>query len=456
MGATRELVSFIHGLRFEQLPPAVVEKTKLCMLNMIGVMLAGASTRIGKMHIELAKESGGGIQDATLIGDGTKTSVAFATYANGNLGFALDYEDTVRYIIHPGYITVSSGLAVAEKLKLSGQDLIAAVVAGYESTSRIAVAMQPSPERGTQVWGEQYHPFAAAATAGHLMKLDENALDSAFGIAGTYATVPSVYKYFGPVADSRPMREIKLGWGWMGMAGVMATLSASKGFRGGHGVLDGKQGFWIMAGSDRCDFERMTAGLGQNWMILETEFKIHPSIAWNHPAYEATRLLVQNHDLKAAQVERIIIKGMMTPTIDDKKPFGAVDAQFSLPYTVASTIMGEPLLPRMYDDDKINDPQMQALLACTEVIHDRAADAAFFNEQKMIFSVAIETRDGKRFDKAVEFPRDKPEFGRPEVEKKFRELAATCLAERKINQIEDMINNLDRVDDVTKLVQLLY
>ena len=85
-------------------------------------------------------------------------------------------------------------------------------------------------------------------TAGKLYGLDADALDVAFGIAGTYATVPSAYKYFGIVAETRPMREVKLGWGWMSMAGTVAAQSAHRGFRGGHGVLDGEQGFYVMAG----------------------------------------------------------------------------------------------------------------------------------------------------------------------------------------------------------------
>ena len=120
----------------------------------------------------------------------TKVSAPLAAYANGNFGFALDYEDTVLYIAHPGYITMSSGLAVGEMLGSSGKDLILSIALGFEVVARIGAAMQPTPERGKLVWGEQYHPFASAVTAGKLYGLDADALDVAFGIAGTYATVP--------------------------------------------------------------------------------------------------------------------------------------------------------------------------------------------------------------------------------------------------------------------------
>jgi Uncharacterized protein involved in propionate catabolism len=248
-------------------------------------MIAGYQTRIGKLHTEIAKDMGGGRDQSTIIGDGSKVSIPLAAYANGNFGFALDYEDTVLYIAHPGYITTSSGFAMGEFLNSSGEELITSINLGFEVVSRIGAAMQPTPERGSKVWGEQYHPFASAVTVGKLLKLDSNQINVAFGIAGTYSTVPSVYKYFGLVEETRPMREVKLGWGWMSMAGTVAAQSAHRGFKGGHGILDGEQGFYVMAGSDRCDFEKIIKDLGKSWVINDTEYKIHPSIAWNHPLF---------------------------------------------------------------------------------------------------------------------------------------------------------------------------
>src|SRR5262249_19417949 len=140
---------------------------------------------------------------------------------------------------------------------------------------------------------------------GRLLALDAARLEVAFGIAGAYTSVPSAYKYFGPVSETRPMREVKLAWGWNCLAGVVSALSAERGFAGGRGALDGRHGFWIMHGSDRCDFERLTAGLGDEWLTRETEFKIHPSIGINHPAYWATKQLVEEHEVRAEDVQRV-------------------------------------------------------------------------------------------------------------------------------------------------------
>lgn len=452
MGATRQLCDYIARTSYEDIPEKTREAAKTAILNIIGTSLGGYETRIGKMHVNLAKKWGAGNPESTIMGDGTKVSLPMAVYANGNLGFALDYEDMIHYIVHPGFITTSAALAMCEQRGMSGKDMLTAVVLGFEIGGRLADSMQPTPERGAKVWGEQYHPFCAATVAGKLMGFDADQMDSAFGIAGTYSLVPSAYKYFGLVEETRPMKEVKMGWGWMAMGGVAAALSVEEGFGGGHGVLDGQQGFYAMAGSDRCDWDVMTRGLGTEWFTDETEYKIHPSIGFNHPGYFATRSLVEENDIKAEQVEGIKISGMMMHNIGDVKPHHAVDAMFSLPYTVVSTIMREPLLPTMYSDEKLNDPLLRDLLGRTECVHLKESDAAFFNEQRMSFNIEIRMKDGKVYRRDVEFPRDKPPYGRPEVEKKVRDLAGCVLPSDQVEEIIKSVNDLENVASVRDII----
>lgn len=455
MNVTEQLVKFAVDTSFDDLPSSVVEVVKLGNLNIIGTCLGGYQTRIGKMHVDIAKEFGVAPEQATLIGDGTKVSIPFAAYANGNLGFALDYEDMIYYILHPGYITIAAALAVGEDLHVNGKDYLAAIALGYEIAGRIGVSMQPSAERGTQVWGEQYHPFASAVTAGKLLGLNYDEMNVAFGIAGTYSSVPSVYKYFGIVEQTRPMREAKLGWGWQCMAGVMAAISAKKGFHGGHGILDGEHGFWIMAGSDRCDFERMVEGLGKSWVTDDTEYKIHPSIGWNHAAFWAAKQLVEEHSLQSTQVAKVEITSFMANTISDTNPAGPVDAMFSLPYTVCSTLMGEPLVPELYSDEKLQDPELRRLLAVTECLHDHKADHYLFDEQRMCQTVKLTLEDGSELVKSLEFPKDKPEYGQPEIEKKFKDLTAGVMDENKQEQLRSSIARIDELDDISELCRYL-
>ncbi|MGH9806255.1 MAG: MmgE/PrpD family protein [Terriglobia bacterium] len=452
MGVTRDLTRFVAQARYEDLPPAAVDAAKMALLNILGNCVAGNRTRIGALHVEMAKDMGGGRTQATIIGDGARVSAPVAAYANGNLGFALDYEDTVKYVTHPGFITTASGLAVGELLGSSGRDLILAMALGYEIVARIGLSMQPTPERGKQVFGEQYHPFAAAVTAGKLLGLDEEQLDVAFGVAGTYSSVPSAYKYFGVVAETRPMREVKLGWGWMCMAGTLGALSAKRGFRGGHGILDGERGFHVMAGSDRCDPERMTRSLGEHWLIVDAEYKGFPAIARIIPAYFAASALVEEHRITPADVERVVVRGGQIRLVNDFNPRSAVDAQFSLPFVVVMAITREPLAPDMFSDARLFDPLVRELLGRVELDHDAEADALFFNEQRLRYSVAITLKSGASISREIEFPRDQPRFGWPELERKFRTLAGSLLPSAQVEHAIDTIRALDDLDKLDPLI----
>ena len=155
---------------------------KLAVLNIIAAALGGAQTRIGALHTTLAREIGGGVKQATLIGDGARVSRPIAAYANGSLAFALDYEDVCQYVIHAGPIVIPAALALAEAQHSSGKDFLTSVVLGYEVGTRIGRAMQPTPARGAQVWGQQYTPFAACVAAGRFLRLTPVEMDVAFGI----------------------------------------------------------------------------------------------------------------------------------------------------------------------------------------------------------------------------------------------------------------------------------
>jgi 2-methylcitrate dehydratase PrpD len=407
------------------------------------------------LHVELARDMGGGAPQASIIGAAEKTSVPLATYANSHLAFALDYEDVVQYCIHAGPIVIPAALALCEQHRLSGREFLNAVVVGYEVGTRIGWAMQPSPERGSRVWGQQYTPFAACAAAGRLLGLDAGAMDVAFGVTGSHATVPSAYKYFGLVGETRPMREVKLGWGWMAMVGVYGALAAARGFGGGCGILDGAEGFWIMAGSDRCEFPKLVEDLGTRYLILDTDFKVHPSIAWNHPPHLALKQLLAEVQPEPDAIEAIIVEGLGVSRIDDPAPRTAVDAQFSLPYTIATTVLGEPLTAALYADAKLADPRIHALMRRVRCLADPQAERAWFESQRLGAAVTLVLRDGRRYSRRVEFPRDKPVGNWGTIARKFCDLAGGVLETARIERTLALVDDLEAVEDAGDLARLM-
>jgi 2-methylcitrate dehydratase PrpD len=146
----------------------------------------------------------------------------------------------------------------------------------------------------------------------------------------------------------------------------------------------------------------------------------------------------------------------MANTIADSNPAGPVDAMFSLPYTVCSTLMGEALVPELYSDQKLNDPELRRLLAVTECEHDQQADHYLFDEQRMCQTVKLTLDDGKEISRNIEFPKDKPDYGRKEIEKKFHDLSAGVMDEGKRTRLQNTIDRIDELDDINELTTCLY
>ena len=308
------------------------------------------------------------------------------------------------------------------------------------------------------MWGQQFHPFAAAATAGRLLRLSAEEMDVAFGVTATYATVPSVYKYFGPVEDTRPMREVKQGWGWVCMAGLMAAMSAERGFQGGLGALDGEFGFWSMAGSDRFEPERIVDGLGEDWLTREVEFKLHPSIGINHPAYVATqrpRRRARRRPRGWSSASRSRRRG--ANLIGDLAPAEARSTRSSRFRTRSPR--RSPACREGPSCTQTRSSPIRPSSACSPargIVHDHEADRAFFEEQRIVQRVEIELAGGadglaeRSSSPATGLPRAGPRSRRSSTSS-----AAACSTTSAAPEWWRPVGGLEELDDVAELAALL-
>jgi len=170
--ATRDLARFGSELRFEHIPAASVERMKSSALDSLGCCLFGATLPWTRKVAELA-DLEGARPVASLIGMGRKTSVSLAALVNGTGGHAFELDDIHKEsILHAGTLTTPVGIALAESAgKGSGQDLITAMVAGYEIATRVGNGAT------MDLFMSGFHPqgttgaFASAATAARMLGL---------------------------------------------------------------------------------------------------------------------------------------------------------------------------------------------------------------------------------------------------------------------------------------------
>jgi 2-methylcitrate dehydratase PrpD len=459
--ATAQLVQFARGLSLTEVPARAIAAAKLAVLDSVGCMLGGSRTKLARQAAAFVFDIGGNPQ-ATVSGIGARTSIPLATFLNGVHANALDYDDAFerdgKGMGHPGASIIPAAFAAAEHAGASGPELLAAVIAGYEVANRIIEAIQPTPARHAQVWGVAVHQaFGAAVAASRLLGLDDLAFRDAFGLAGTLSAVPAARKWNW---QTRPLSSPKDVVASQGENGVKAACLAAAGWRGSHDILDGDTGFWVMAGSDRCDPRQLTAELGRRWTVEELSFKPYPACRWVHAALEATERLMHDEKLSATDLAEIEV-GSFADVVEnfaERRPQAMVDAEFSLPWTMAVLIAGIPKGPDWYCDATLADPSIRDIADRVRLVVDDEARARHFSEERKSMSVVrLTSRDGRRCERRIAVALGGVASPWPEggVEAKFRSQADPVIGGRATAELRDRILGLDAMRPLGALFDLI-
>jgi 2-methylcitrate dehydratase PrpD len=461
MSATRTLASYLSGLRYQDLPPPVVEKGKLAVLDALGNCIGGYPLGLSSTFLGMAKELGGGRAEATLVGDGSRVNVPMAAFANGALSTMLDYSDSLgtesgRSLAWMGALAVPAGLAAGESRGVSGRELVTSVVAGYECAARIVLSMDQTPQQAEKVTGSSVSVFAAAGAAARALGLNNDQFLSALGMAGMYTPVPAGYKWLGEVGLT-PRKDVKQAWAWMCMAGTFAAVSAQKGLSmlQENNILDGERGLWRMLGMDVFREEALTAGLGETYHILRFSSKIFPGCAVTHTALAGVTGLVRTHGLAPDDIQSIDVVTNRAGGIgfDDQAPARLVDREFNMPFQVASALLGGEKGPGWYADELANSPQFRDMEKRVKLSFDAECDQVFRDTHLRMSKVTVATKAGQRYSTRV----DRPErvSDAEAVRTKFIDTTTQVIRRDQARQIIRAVDRLESMASVSELVALL-
>lgn len=405
-GMVAALGALAASIRAEALPADVRRRAGELALDFLAVAARGTRTPSSAIVRRSARAlSGPG--PATVIGEAAPLAPQYAALANGATGHAIELDDvTEASSLHPGVVVFPAALAMAEAVGASPRDLVAAVVLGYEVICRLgnAVGVKAHYARG-------FHPtatcgtFAAAAVAARLMGLDAARAAHALGVAGSMAAGSMQYMDSGALTKrTHP--------GLAAHAGLVAARLAADGLTGPAYAIEGAQGF-LRAYSDGGRPERVLAGLGDTWEILETAVKPHACCRHNHAAVDAVLAVVCAHDLASEDVAGITawIPSSSVPIVAeprDKKraPANVVDAQFSLPYALAVAVRYRRAFLAEYEDAARADPGVHRLAGLVDCRGDDALDARF--PAAWPARVEVRTVRGKVHGAEVPHPRGSP------------------------------------------------
>jgi 2-methylcitrate dehydratase PrpD len=457
--ASQLFVKNFLDVKYEDLPAKTVDETKKQVLDYVGVAMGGYGQAGAKEVRELAIEWGGAPQ-STILNCGAKVPTPNAAQANATMVHSLDFDDVHEAaIMHPGVVTISTSLALAEYMGgLSGKDFIQAVAVGGDMINRMGLATRP----GDNVHKYGWHlttlngSMTSAAVAAKIMGLDEDRMTNAVGIG-----------YHQSAGNGQAVKDgvltKRLGPGFAVRGGIQAAMLAAKGVTGAKNSMEGVQGFYYVYHGNCYSRDILVGGLGTRFESENTSIKPYPCCRGTHPTIDATLALVSEVDISPEDVESIKIwagRGTLDllalPLEVKAKPRNYVDSQFSLVWGCATAIVNKRVTLSSYTEAAIKDQAVLDVAAKVSVEYDPKFDTGGLEPMY----IEIKMKNGKTHSKLMETA-----TGSPEKPATFEDVVSKyygCIdfSERQMPKenaakVIDMVKDLDKLGDIRELLKLL-
>ena len=439
------LAQFLNKTRYSELPPKAIEHAKMILASTFASAAPGSLIDSARILRDLAKE-GGGKPQATIWFDGTKLPVHETARVNAALSDAAASDDSdIRNTAHEGTTLAAAGLALAEQTGATGQELLLAMVIGYEAAGRIG-----DTRRGGRagVHASQIVAFGGAVAAAKLLKLTDEQMAHALGIAAVsmggiaIGTDSWAREYMGANAA---------------LCAVNAALAAGRGYTVNEDIIDGPGGFVDVFGGGKQAVESLTTDLGKDWDIAQFyAVKLWPGAHPFSGTVEAAVNAARQANAPPEDVAKILIAGPNRTTVGgSRRPKDLVEAIHSLPYFVASAVADKDFTWVHATESKIFNPVVTRLMDLVEV--DPAPPAVKY-EWGWGGTVTVVTRSGARFTSTVDAPRGSAPRGIEwsDVDAKYRTLMPESkLAAARIEESLRVIHGFEKVKNVSELIRVI-
>jgi len=404
-----------------KLPKEAIHHAKRAVIDWYASLLPGSRVAPAvQLEQALADELDHG---RARLASGRRATLRAAALINGAASHAVEFDDIWRNAVyHPGAPVIAAALAVAQAQNASGEQFLRGVIVGYEISTRIGEAVMPSHYKYWHTTGT-VGCFGAAAAAATLLGCNREQFMNALGTVATFAA--GLQQAFRSEAMSKPLHA-----GRAAEAGVLAALAAAKGVTGVHDMLEGEVGFGA-AMSVNPDWTKATQGLGTDYNITHVTFKNHGCCGHTFPSLDAVIELRNKHKLVPKDIARVRIATYQggLDVVDNFKPEGDYQAKFSLPYVVAHALIHGSVRLDAFGPDRLNDPQLRALMGKVELSADPELSRGFPRQRAA--RVEIETTDGRKLSHFQETRKGDPEMplSDAELNDKYMELVAPLLGD---------------------------
>lgn len=456
---TQQIIDFVEKTDYDMLPDNVVHEVKRSLLDSIGCAFTGMSTEKGKLAYEMVKRLGG-TEESTIIGYGDKVSCTNASMANGELIYSLDF-DAMPHI--PPFVFPPI-LAAAEYKNSSGKDVILASAIGQEIARRINNSMNvliskvSKKAESPDVFGNSNeHMLGASLGAGKILKLNTEQLKNTLGLAGYLCSLPTCRDW----EDTIPKSMIKYSpAGWNCQASMTSALLAEIGYTGSTEMLDNKYGFHKFYGASKWEPEAITEGLGQEWEFTDCQYKVYPCCRFLQSSLDCLIELLEKHKFVPEEIESI--KAFSLPFLvhpDQHSVTTQIDAQYSFPYAASALVHRLRSGADWQDLENISNPQIQSFMKKITIEGDPKAGEQKKIDPRSWYARVELTAGGKTYTEETLYSKgtnmDGYRLTDQDLIDKYRHNASRVLSEEKIEKSIEMIMNLEKLDDISKLFPLI-
>lgn len=451
---TEKMAEFCEKIKFEILPEAVVKRTKLLILDTVGIIIrARHDAESTKSLISAVNKLDLNNGNCQVFSDKSKYVPSAAALINGTLAHSLDFDDThAEASLHSSAPILAAAFAAAQMKNCSGQELITACVLGYEIQIRLGLAGGSSAH-----YKRGFHPtatcgiFGAAAAAGYIVGLSKEQFISAFGIALSQSSGSMQFLNDGSWTKRSHV-------GQAAQNGLNAAILAGEGFKGPKEAFEGKWGYlnsFVSGG----DLSKALEGLGEKFETLNLGVKPYPSCRYSHAAIDGLLELKKEINFDVNDLEDVDVGLSETalniigyPIEEKQNPENVVDGQFSMPFCAALVLRNGSFT---WDDYKSNLKNDDVLDLCKKVNVSPNKQAEECCPKYMSANVKIKV-SGKVYEKFVKIPKGDPEnfMTDQEFEDKFDGLTNPYLSEGKLNELKKFMLRIDNANSIKSLFEL--
>jgi 2-methylcitrate dehydratase PrpD len=452
---TRRIAEFVAGLNYARIPAEVRERIKLLILDSLGCAIYAAELD----WCRIVRETCASLDAAgttSVWGTSRRLSSPHAALVNGTQVQGFELDDVHRQgVLHVGAVTLPALIAVAEShANLSGQEFIAAAVAGYEIGPRVGKCM--GQEHIGQGWhsGATVGVFSAAAGAARGLRLTSDQTVHALGIAGTQSAGLMAAQYGAMVKRMHAGRSAQ--------SGLYGALLAQHDFTGIVDVFEAPYGGFCTTFSrstDRFNMAELSAGLGERFETMRISLKFYACVGSNHTTLDAIRDIRARRPFALDELDKIVVHGSQV-TVDHVgwpyRPDSMTTAQLNLPFCVATLLIEGDVSVDQFTPAAIGDPARIALSRKVEVVHDPAI-TALGSAYRHKARVDVHLRDGSVHSETREAPRGSEQSfaSADDIVAKFKSLTRAVLAPARQQALVDAVLGLDELENAKQMIELL-